>query len=540
MKSLNASVYCPIDEHKFHLANNGIDSLPTKGHFIEVTRNGRHQNFDRPSIEFSTDLSEMSEMYELLTYTQEYRNDLAASIRDMEHGIDASLSVQEERVKEEIRSTADALVDAVRAKEKELYQDVDRLIASEKRDRYQEIADFSLQAHHVIQVVEMNHGKFKPGRRDELLANKVQAQLLAVKQRKSSLMEDQENRLYEMSFVANNGCFQEPLGRVKCDIDIKEARDDKNDGAKCTNEDGPIEKRRLSSQRDSKRKPGQVLSVMIPPSPLSEKFLPWALSVSESGHIAVVDRGNNCIHIFDPMGDFLRHVAKPYGNKLLEVYGVTFMSRNTFAVSEYSPTTGSGCLIEMGISGDHLRVIANLKGPAHVTSFTSFSSSCKNVIAVYYTNSMEAPDVFSARDERKIELPVGKCSRTGLNHAQKGVHLKDKFIFSDSNKVANQGCVKVFDSDCQFVTSFGEQPLWNEKSLGHPLRIAADPLNCVILVYQQFSNRMRVYDVTGACVSEFPTTSGLLDFTVAPDGSLVATCSKNSEFPNSVVTLSYM
>lgn len=531
------SVHCPIDENKFPLPNNGIDSLPVKGHLVEVSSNGGHQNFDRLPAKISSNHSEMSEMYELLTFTQEYRNDLAAAIRDMQHGIDASLALQEDRVKEEIRRKADALVDLVRAKEQDLYQEVDRVIAAEKRDRQQEIADFSLQAHHVIQVVEMNHGKFKPGRRDELLANQVQAQLLAVKERKSALTKNQDCRLYEISFVANDGCFKEPLGRLECKTGIKGVD---NDNIKGNNQDGPVTRRRSSSRGEQKRKQGHVLSVIFPPSPLSDKFRPWSLSISESGHIAVVDRGNNCIHIFNPKGDFLRHVAKPYGSKSLEVYGVTFVSRNTFAVAEYSPSTGSGCLLEMGISGEHLRVIANLKGPAHVTSFTSYLNSCQSIIAVYYTNSFEAPDVFVGRDERKVELPMGSSKRMGLSHPQKGVFLKDKFIFSDSNEVANQGCVKVFDSNGQFTNCFGEQPLWNEESLGHPLRIAADPLNCALLVYQQFTNRMRVYDVTGACVSEFPTTSGLLDFTVAPDGRLVATCSKNSEFPNSVVILSYM
>jgi len=41
-------------------------------------------------------------------------------------------------------------------------------------------------------------------------------------------------------------------------------------------------------------------------------------------------------------------------------------------------------------------------------------------------------------------------------------------------------------------------------------------------------------------VSEFDTVSGLLDFTVTPDGRLLATCSKNSEYPNSVIILSYI
>lgn len=528
------SVHCPIDENEFSLTNNGIDGLPTKGHLVEVSSNGQ-DHFVRSPNTFSrsahSEESENPEMHELLTYTQEYRNDLATDIKDMEHGVHASLSLQEERVKEEIQSTAEAIVEVIRNKEQELYQEVDRVIEAEKRDRLQEIADFALQAHHVIQVVEVNHGKFKEGRRDKLLMSQVHAQLQAVKGRKSALMEDQQSSVSEILFLPNDDCFKQPLGRVECSR-VKEAE---NPRSKRSIEDGP--RRRFSSQGELKRKPGQALRVIIPPSPLSEKFRPWALSVSEEGHIAVVDRGNNCIHIFNPKGEFLRHVAKPYGSKSLEVYGVTFVSRNTFALAEYSPSTGNGCLLEMGISGEHLRVIGNLKGPAHVTSFASNSNACKNIIAVYYTNSFEAPDVFVGRDERKIDLPLGN---RGLNHPQKGVFLKDKFIFSDSNEVENQGCLKVFHSNGQFARCFGEQPLWNEESLGHPLRITADPLNCALLVYQQFTSRMKVYDVTGKCVSEFSTVSGLLDFTVTPEGRIIATCSKNSEFPNAVVILSYM
>lgn len=525
------SVHCPIDENEVHLTNNGIDGLPIKGHLVEVSSTG--SDLDPSLTQFSTAHSTTSdnpEMDELLTYTQEYRNDLADSIRDLEHGIQASLSLQEERVKKEIRSTSETLVEAILAKEQGLYKEVDGVIEAEKRDRQQEVADFALQAHHVIQVVEKNHGRFKHGRRDEMLITQVHADLQAVKERKTTLKEKLKC-VNEISFVPNENCFKEPLGRVEC----SKRKDIEHQRRKFSVEDGP--RRRSSSQGEVKRKPGHVLRVIIPPSPLSEKFRPWALSVSETGHIAVVDRGNNCIHIFNPRGEFLRHVAKPYGSNTLEVYGVTFVSRNTFAVAQYSPSTGSGCLLEMGISGEHLRVIGNLKGPAHVTSFASGSNACKNIIAVYYTNSFEAPDVFVARDEQKIDLPLG---RNGLNHPQKGMFFKDKFIFSDSNEMENRGCVKVFHSDGQFCHCFGEQALWNEESLGRPLRIAADPVNCGILVYQQFTNRMRVYDVAGACVSEFPTTSGLLDFTVTPEGKLIATCSKNSEFPNSVVILSYM
>ena len=521
------SVHCPLDENEFHLTNNGIDSLPTRGHLIEVSSSGHH--FDQSPNTFAganSMISENREIHELLTYTQEYRNDLADAIRDMEHCIEASLTIQEERVKEEIRATSESLVEGILVKEQELYQEVDRVIEAEKRDRQQEIADFALQAHHVIQVVEMNHGKFKQGTRDELLMKQVHTDLQAVKQRKSLLSEKQEDAVSDIFFIPNDHCFQETLGRVQCDK-VTDQR------SRRTSEDGP----RSSSQGEPKRKPGQLLRIIIPPSPLSEKFRPWALSVSETGEIAVVDRGNNCIHIFTPRGEFLRHVAKPYGSKSYEVYGVTFVSRKTFAVAEYSPSTASGCVYEMSISGEHLRVIGNLKGPAHVTSFASGSSACKNIIAVYYMNGFEAPDVFVARDERKIELHRGE---NGLNHPLKGVFLKDKLVFSDINEVENQGCVKVFHSDGHYSHCFGQQPLWKGGSLGHPLRIAADPLNCGLLVYQQFTNRMRVYDLSGAFISEFPTASGLLDFAVTPEGRLIATCSRDSEFPNSVVILSYM
>lgn len=518
----STSVSCPIDQDEFHLTNIGIDSLPTKGHLVEVSPSKRQS------------ITAHTEMQALLTFTQEYKNDLASGIRDMEHGIQASLSFQESHVKQQIRNTAEELVEVILAKEQELYKDVDRLIEAEKRDKQQELADFALQAHHIVQVVQRHQAQIKQGSRDEnaSLMNQLQAELQEVNERKNSLMEKTQDSSTEISFVVNEACFEEPLGKVKY-------QRGKQTGNERFNPPSTKTARRFSSRAEQKRKQGQVIGTIAPPSPLTEKFRPWSLSVSESGHIAVVDRGNNCIHIFNPKGDFLRHVAKPYGSqsKSLEVYGVTFLSRNTFAVAEYSPSTGSGCLLEMDISGEHLRVIANLKGPALVTSFTSTLNRSKKIIAVYYTNSLDAPDVLG--DESKLELPLGTDEKHGLFHPQKGVFLKDKLIFSDSNEVENQGCVKVFEVDGQFSHEFGKQPLWNEDGLGHPLRIAADPLNCVVLVYQQFSNKMRAYDVTGACVSEFDTVSGLLDFTATPDGRLLATCSKNSEFPNSVVILSY-
>lgn len=517
----HTSVHCPIDEHEFRLTNNGIDSLPTKGLLVEVSSNRKDQ-------------LPITEMQALLTFTQEYKNDLATAIRDIEHNIHSSLSLQESSVKKEIRNTAEELVEVILAKEQELYKEVDRVIEAEKREKQQELADFALQAHHIIQVVQRHQSKFKQGRESSAsLMNQLQEELQAVNERKNALMEKNQDSSTEISFMVNEACFEEPLGKV----DYKRSKETGNGRLNPTSSK-PAQR---SSSRSEKtpRKSGQVIGTISPPSPLTEKFRPWALSVSENGHIAVVDRGNNCIHIFNPKGEFLRHVAKPYGSRSnsLEVYGVTFISRNTFAVAEYSPSTGSGCLLEMAISGEHLRVIANLKGPAYVTSFASASSRGKKIIAVYYTNSLEAPDVLG--DESKLELPLESDNSNGLCHPQKGVFLNNKLIFSDSNEVENQGSVKVFEADGQFSNEFGKQPLWNEEGLGHPLRIAADPFKFVVLVYHQFSNKMRVYDVTGACVSEFDTISGLLDFTVTPEGSLVATCSKNSEFPNSVTMLSY-
>ena len=513
------SVQCPIDEHEYALTENGIDSLPTKGLLAEVSSNHCHH-----------DHSPITEMQALLSFTQEYKNDLAIAIRDMEHAIHSSLALRESQVKQEIRNTAEELVEYVLAKEQELYKEVDRVIEAEKREKQQELADFSLQAHHIIQVVQRHQSQFKQGIENTLLLNQLQGELAAANERKNALMEKNQESSTEILFVVNEACFEEPIGKVEC------KRDDKT-GTGRLYQTLSKTRQRFPSKEEKKKKSGQVINTISPPSPLTESFRPWALSVSESGHIAVVDRGNNCIHIFNPRGDFLRHVAKPYGNQSnsLEVYGVTFISRNTFAVAEYSPSTGSGCLLEMAISGEHLRVIANLKGPAYVTSFDSTSSKSKKFVAVYYTNSLEAPEVVG--DERK--LPLGSDKNSGLFHPQKGVVLKDKLIFSDCNEVQNQGSVKIFEADGKFIYEFGKQPLWNEGGLGHPLRIAADPLNCVVLVYHQSSSKMRVYDLKGACVSEFDTVSGLLDFTVTPDGRLFATCSKNSEFPNSVITLSY-
>lgn len=516
------SVQCPIDEHEYPLTDNGIDSLPTKGLLVEVSSNHRHQ-----------DQSQITEMQALLTFTQEYKNDLATAIRDMEHAIHSSLTLQESKVKHEIRNSAEELVECVLAKEQELYKVVDRVIEAEKREKQQELADFALQAHHIIQVVQRHQSQFKQGIENASLLNQLQGELAAVNDRKNALMEKNQDSSPEILFVVNEACFEEPIGMVEC------KRENKTGNGRLYRTSSKT-RQRFPSKGEKKKKPGHVISTISPPSPLTAKFRPWALSVSESGHIAVVDRGNNCIHIFNPRGEFLRHVAKPYGNQStsLEVYGVTFISRNTFAVAEYSPLTGSGCLLEMAISGEHLRVIANLKGPAYVTSFDSTSSRSKKIVAVYYTNSLEAPEVLG--DESK--LPLGSDKTSGLFHPQKGVVLKDKFIFSDSNEVQNQGSVKVFEADGKFIDEFGKQPLWNEGGLGHPLRIAADPLNCVVLVYQQSSSRMRVYDITRPrhSVSEFDTVSGLLDFTVTPDGRLLATCSKNSEYPNSVIILSYI
>lgn len=512
--SAQTSVHCPVDENEFPLSNNGIDSLPTKGQLVEVSSHCKDQ-------------SPISEMQALLTFTQEYKNDLTTAIRDIEHSIHSSLSRQETSVKQDIRNITKDLVEVILAKEQELYKEVDRVIEEEKREKEQELANFSLQAHHIVQVVQRHQSQFKQGRENASLLNQLQEELQAVNERKNALMEKNQESSTEISFTVNEACFEEPIGKVE----YKRIRQTGNGRSK------PAHRSSLKSEKT--RKPGQVIGTIAPPSPLTEKFRPWALSVSESGHIAVVDRGNNCIHIFNPRGEFLRHVAKPYGShsNSLEVYGVTFISRNTFAVAEYSPSTGSGCLLEMAISGEHLRVIANLKGPAYVTSFASTSGRGKKIIAVYYTNSLEAPDVLG--DEGKLQLPLESDDSSILFHPQKGVFLTNKLIFSDSNEAENRGSVKVFEADGKFSQEFGKQPLWNEEGLGHPLRIAADPFKSMLLVYQQFSNKMRVYDVTGVCASEFDTVSGLLDFSVTPEGRLVATCSKNSECPNSVVMLSY-
>lgn len=525
-----APIYCtcPIDEHAFHLADDSVDSLPTKSFLVEVSNN---------RVFNAQLLPDHVEMDALLTYTQEYKNDLSITIQDMEHAIHSSLSEQEVRVKEEIKQTAKDLIEVILKREKELYRDVDRFIEAEKREKQQQLADFSLEAHHVVEVVRRHHGQFKRIKDNPALMNQLQTDLQTVSERKSALMEENRHSSVKLSLKINEKCFEEPIGKVECRRSKGLTGSDRVDSPLPNPACRLSLRRRSSSER--KRKTGQVIGTIAPPSSFSEKFRPWALSVSESGHIAVVDRGNNCIHIFNPRGDFLRHVAKPYGNqsRFLEVYGVTFLSRNTFAMAEYSPSTGSGCLLEMDISGEHLRVIGNLKGPAYVTAFNTSSSEGKKIMAVYYTNSLEAPEIFG--DESKLELPLHKDDNGLLFHPQKGVFLKEKLMFSDINEGENQGCVKVFESEGQFSHEFGKQPIWNEEALGHPLRIAADPLNCKVLVYHQFSSKMMVYDVSGTCVLEFPTVSGLLDFVVTSNGHMFATCSKNGEFPNSLVILSY-
>ena len=119
-------------------------------------------------------------MQALLTFTQEYKSDLATAIRDMEHAIHSSLSLQESRVKQEIRNTAEELVKDILAKEQELYKEVDRVIEAEQREKQQELADFSLQAHHIIQVVQRHQSQFKQGGENASLMNQLQGELAAV------------------------------------------------------------------------------------------------------------------------------------------------------------------------------------------------------------------------------------------------------------------------------------------------------------------------------------------------------------------------
>ena len=493
-------VHCPIDRNEFLLSTGGIDSLPTRGLLVEVL--SEHQTVPMDSKGKKT-ISNVG---------------FEDRIEDSQRRLALSLQQQETRVKADIRSTAQELVDTILAKEKHLCKEVEKFIESEKQRRHTQLVDFAV-------------GAAKVEKRQDAAKQSLWNQSRTVYSELRPLKEIQNTNcdlLDTISFKVNREYVHDIISKPFGKLELTKSK------TTCiTTERGSQSPTRQHSQR------GNLLYTLSPPIPLKEKFRPWVVDVSESGHIAVVDRGNNCIHIFNPKGNFLRHVGYSGHAKNLEVYSVTFVSRDTLATAEYSRVRGSGHVIELNIFGEPLRVIGDLKGPAHVTSFASHSKMDKKIVAVYYTTSLVPAEVFSI-DDGEYQIPLVGSAIRDLVHPHKGVSLDDKLFFSDAEAPSNKGSIKGFNSSGELILSFGEHRLWNDMRLGSPLRIAADPVTSNVLAYQASSGRMVVYDAKGVFLSQFSTIHGVLDFAVSPvSGNVIATCGENSEFPNTVAVLTY-
>lgn len=497
-------VRCPIDNRVFDMPEFGIDALPTKGVLVAVMENFPAAQGSLPA--------------EICGALKSCKQDVADSMQELDSKLRVALEKERQIVKERIHKAAEAFRESITAKEMKLYQDMETLFGRERRRRQEEIVRISCRVLRIAQCVE-----------DELMQNKEPVPMRKTKAQSLLLQVESIKRLNKelrqmdvqntpgtkmlVSFTPEEPAVN--LGR----LDYSGSGDYASGGS-------------LSNRPKLFRysKSCKLIHTLELPVKLKENFCPWAVSVSPDGFIAIADRGNARVILFNQRGEFIRSIERPcWDGKTTkhEVYGVTFLSDNTIVIADYSPSHSGGSMQLFDISGKHLRYLTTLRRPAYITS-----GAQDRIAVVYYLGCDNTPIEIYSRDG---SLSPWKPLGDDLIHPHKAV-LRDNLVFvSDSDLRNNCGTVKVYDDEGHLVDKLGHEDLWKGSGTGHPIRLAADPAMNNLLAYHSLSKHVKVYSCSSrALVARVQVDSGIVDMAVTSDQELVVSCGRCSNSPNAV------
>ena len=437
-----------------------------------------------------------------------------------------SLEYERQDVISHIRKVAGAFRESIAAQEMELCCCVNEAFESERRKREKETVRISQRVMDIIQNVEgvlsmSDPGEVAPGDKASLLA-----QMTSIRDLKDQLERKEIPDFSDkpVKFHPEEDLTGVSLGRVDYlgDREVTKAKDSSPDLIT-----SPLDR----TVRYSKH--GKFIGELQLPNVLRRNFNPWAVSVSVRGMIGVVDRGNGNAILFDKNGQFVRLIEHPRNNSTTfenEIYGLTFLPDESIVIAYYNSSRSSGSMELFDHStGKHIRCLAQLSRPAYVTS-----GARNSLTVVYCLGSENCPPVeFFKYDGSPRAAP--KIPQESLAHPHKAVAHRDAVFVASSDPRKNVTMVTVYDHSGCLVTTLETAQLWKVSGIGHPLRIALDPISESLFVYHHLSKEVNVYSCCSLDLrAQIQLPRGIVDLSATPANQLVASFGKCCDSPNTV------
>ena len=245
---------------------------------------------------------------------------------------------------------------------------------------------------------------------------------------------------------------------------------------------------------------------------------PWGVAVNERNEIAVTDKGNNRVQLFNSDGTFLRSFGRK-GDKSGEFNfpcGISFDKNDNIIVADCHNSRVQ-CFSEQG---EHLNTFSshgNLDPQLRSPLGLSIDSNGNIMVADRFNKPIK---IFDAAGQ--FLRTIGEVgSFTFPVHC---VQYEKYLIVSDRD----EHCVKVFDWDGKFLYKFGKEGK-GDGEFNKPDCLLINKAGH-LMVCDEFNHRVQVFELNGKFITKFGTNgSAIGEFNcpistaVLSDGSIVVT-----------------
>ena len=218
---------------------------------------------------------------------------------------------------------------------------------------------------------------------------------------------------------------------------------------------------------------------------------PWGIAVNERNEIAVTDRGNNRIQVFNSNGTHLRSFGRKgdQQGELNRPTGIAFHKDNIVVVDN-----GNHRVQLFSGQGEYLGQFGSREGNLHHQLKHPHGLSIDsngNIIVADSRNQLIKIFTNGGQFLRKIGI---KGSFTYPLHC---VQLNGHFVVSDSN----EHCIKVFNMEGEYLHQFGKKGDGNSE-LERPNCLSVDKVGNLI-VCDGGTNSIQVFESNGKFVTQF-------------------------------------
>lgn len=482
-----ASIQCPVCRQESLVVEEGVAHLETNTSLVD---NLKQINVEKKKIENLKAVETARDKIEILgKLLEDFSSKKEQRIRDAEE------------VKEELRLTAVRLIDVIRKKENEVYQELDNAVneqlkiyqdqQSEVESLLKKTKSFVVTAEEALKQGEISELNTAP--ESDFVEARAHEELICLASMKIRF---EPNKMVIENFE------KEGIGHVR-------VPDYASTKAAMYNGSVPLVVPR----------PVEVIRKITPSELGFESFSPLTIATDGRDYLAVSDPENNNILLLNNRGTLLRRIVSATTTAMM-FSGVAFTKDNQLIavnggrdIHFLNPLDGSFKVTYKGNPSSGLKycfLTTDMQGRILLTCEPSTKTS-RPCVVVYSDTPLGSP-----------ELTLGFSGNGSLLFPFKAWCLKGEYFVSDMEK----GCIMVYDERGDFIRHFGgkDAKVTGPGSAGHlvlPTGMAPNPQNDTFLVCDWGSSTVQIYKLDGTFIGVFSVDGRPTDIAIFEDGTVV-------------------